>query len=184
MQAADIFELGVDIALAGMDQRRAHMLARDAAEKLGWKKPIALHTPLLVSLTGGGRMDPVEAKMSKSSPNSAVFLHDSPEEISKKLKNAFCPPEIEGNPVIDIMRLIAFPKLGSIRIDRPTKYGGPVDFKSFDELRDAYISGKLHPQDLKKGAAESMSQILEPVRQYFEKHPANLKKVKELSITR
>ena len=37
MQAADIFELGVDIALAGMDQRRAHMLARDAAEKLGWK---------------------------------------------------------------------------------------------------------------------------------------------------
>jgi len=184
MQAADIFELGVDIALAGMDQRRAHMLARDAAEKLGWKKPIALHTPLLVSLTGGGRMDPVEAKMSKSSPKSAVFLHDSPEEISKKLKNAFCPPEIEGNPVIDIMRLIAFPKLGSVRIERQSKYGGPVEFKSFDELRDAYTSGKLHPQDLKKGAAESMSKILEPVRQYFEEHPANLKKVKELSITR
>jgi tyrosyl-tRNA synthetase len=184
MQAADIFELGVDIALAGMDQRRAHMLARDAAEKLGWKKPIALHTPLLVSLLGGGRMDPVEAKMSKSNPNSAVFLHDTPQEISKKIKNAFCPAEIEGNPVIDIMRLIAFPKLGSIHIDRPAKYGGPIDFHSFDELQHAYKSGKLHAQDLKKGAADSLSTILEPVRQHFEKHPDNLQRVKELSVTR
>jgi tyrosyl-tRNA synthetase len=184
MQAADIFELGVDIALAGMDQRRAHMLARDAAEKLGWKKPIALHTPLLVSLLGSGRMDPVEAKMSKSNPNSAVFLHDTPAEISKKIKNAFCPPEAEGNPVIEIMKLIAFPKLGGVKIDRPAKYGGPVEFASFDELVAAYSSGKLHPQDLKKGASESLTAVLAPVRDYFEKNPGNLQKVKALSVTR
>ncbi len=184
MQAADIFELGVDIAYAGMDQRRAHMLARDAAEKLGWKKPIALHTPLLVSLQGGERMDPVEAKMSKSKPSSAVYLHDSPLEISKKIKDAFCPPEIEGNPVMDIMKLIVFPRLGSVRVDRPVKYGGPIEFKSFDELSSSYATGKLHPQDLKKGTADSLSQILEPVRSYFAKHPRNLEKVKEISVTR
>ncbi len=184
MQAADIFELGVDIALAGMDQRRAHMLARDAAEKLGWKKPIALHTPLLVSLLGSGRMDPVEAKMSKSNPNSAVFLHDPPEVISKKIKNAFCPAEVEGNPVVDIMKLVAFPKLGSVHIDRPAKYGGPVDFSSFAELEEAYRSGRLHAQDLKKGAADSLSTVLEPVRKYFEKNPRNLDAVKSLSVTR
>jgi tyrosyl-tRNA synthetase len=184
MQAADIFELGVDIAYAGMDQRRAHMLARDAAEKLGWKKPIALHTPLLVSLQGGERMDPVEAKMSKSKPSSAVYLHDSPQEISKKIKDAFCPPEVEGNPVMDIMKLIVFPRVGALKIDRPAKYGGPIEFGSFDELSSAYSAGKLHPQDLKKGAADSLSQILEPVRKYFEKHPQNLEKVKKLSVTR
>jgi tyrosyl-tRNA synthetase len=184
MQAADIFELGADIALAGMDQRRAHMLARDAAEKLGWKKPIALHTPLLVSLLGAGRMDPVDAKMSKSNPNSAVFLHDSPQEISKKIKGAFCPAEVEGNPVVDIMRLIVFPKLGSVHIDRHEKYGGPIDFASFAELQQAYASGKLHPQDLKKGVSDSMSTLLLPVREYFEKHPQNLEKVKSLSVTR
>ena len=184
MQAADIFELEVDIALAGMDQRRAHMLARDAAEKLGWKKPIALHTPLLVSLLGGGRMDPVEAKMSKSNPNSAVFLHDSPQDISKKIKNAFCPAEVEGNPVVDIMKLIAFPKLGSVHIDRPAKYGGPIDFSSFEELQDAYGSGKLHAQDLKKGASDSLATVLQPVREHFEKNPKNLNAVKSLSVTR
>ena len=184
MQAADIFELGVDIAFAGMDQRRAHMLARDAAEKLGWKKPIALHTPLLMSLVGTGRMDPVEAKMSKSNPNSAVFMHDSPEEIRQKIKNAYCPAEVEGNPVIDLMKLIIFPKLGSVHIERPEKYGGPVDFASYAELEAAYAGGKLHPQDLKKGAADALSEILKPVRDHFESHPTNLEKVKALSITR
>jgi tyrosyl-tRNA synthetase len=184
MQAADIFELGVDIAYAGMDQRRAHMLARDAAEKLGWKKPIALHTPLLMSLVGGERMDPVEAKMSKSKPDSAVYMHDSPQEIQRKIKNAFCPPEAEGNPVIDLVNLIVFPQLGYVKIDRPAKYGGPVEFKSSHELVTAYSSGKLHPQDLKKGAADALTQVLAPMRTYFEKHPQNLDKVKKLSVTR
>ncbi len=184
MQAADIFELGVDIALAGMDQRRAHMLARDVADKLAWKKPIALHTPLLMSLQGGARMDPVDAKMSKSAPGSAVFLHDSPEEIAKKIKGAFCPAEVEGNPVIDVMRLIAFPMLGSVHIERPEKYGGPVDYKNFDELQSAYAAGKLHAQDLKKGASDSLATILKPIREHFAQHPDNLNKVKKLTVTR
>jgi tyrosyl-tRNA synthetase len=184
MQAADIFELGVDIAYAGIDQRRAHMLARDVAEKLGWKKPIALHTPLLPSLSGAGRMDPVEAKMSKSDPESAVFTHDAPETIERKLKGAFCPKEVEGNPVIDIMGLIVFPALGSFRIERPAKYGGPLEFGSFEELRDTYAKGGLHPQDLKRGAADGLTKILTPVRDHFSEHPKNLDKLKAMSITR
>ncbi|MCK5346363.1 MAG: tyrosine--tRNA ligase, partial [Candidatus Heimdallarchaeota archaeon] len=34
MQAADIFHMEIDIALGGMDQRKAHVLAREAGEKL------------------------------------------------------------------------------------------------------------------------------------------------------
>jgi len=184
MQAADIFELDVDIAFAGMDQRRAHMLARDIAEKLGWRKPVALHTPLLMSLVGGGRMDPTEAKMSKSDPNAAIFLHDSPEDISRKMKVAFCPPEVDGNPVLDVMRLIVFPALGKVEIDRPAKFGGPVSFATYDELRNAYGKKDLHPQDLKKGASDGISELLSPVRERFKKHPDNLDRVKQLSVTR
>jgi len=184
MQAADIFELDVDIALAGMDQRRAHMLARDIAEKLGWRKPVALHTPLLMSLVGGGRMDPTEAKMSKSDPHAAIFLHDSSDEISRKMKVAFCPPEVDGNPVLDVMRLIVFPALGKVDIDRPAKFGGPVSFATYDELREAYAKKGLHPQDLKKGASDGISELLSPVREHFQKHPDNLDRVKQLSVTR
>ncbi|UCE81560.1 MAG: tyrosine--tRNA ligase [Methanobacteriota archaeon] len=184
MQVADIFHLDVDIAYSGMDQRRAHMLARDTAEKLGWKKPIALHTPLLMSLQGGVRMDPVDAKMSKSSPDTAVFMHDSPDEVRRKLKNAFCPPEVDGNPVLETMRLIVFPKTDVIRIDRSAKHGGPVDYTSFSELKEAYESRSLHPMDLKNGTAEYVNRLLEPVREYFSANPDNLEKVKALSITR
>jgi tyrosyl-tRNA synthetase len=55
MQAADIFHMELDLAMGGMDQRKAHMLARDSAEKLGWKKPASLHTPLLTGLEGLGK---------------------------------------------------------------------------------------------------------------------------------
>ncbi|UCF08504.1 MAG: tyrosine--tRNA ligase, partial [Thermoplasmata archaeon] len=91
MQVADIFQLDVDVALGGMDQRKAHMLARDVSDKLGKRKVVALHTPLLSGIQGGGRMDPIEAKMSKSNPENSIFIHDTPEEIERKVKKAFCP---------------------------------------------------------------------------------------------
>ena len=101
MQATDIYALNVDLALGGMDQRHAHMLARDAADKLKLSKPVALHTPLLGSLSGPGRMD-ADAKMSKSNPSGTLLIHDNKKVLTKKLSKAYCPLEREGNPVLDI----------------------------------------------------------------------------------
>ncbi len=174
MQAADIFELDLDVAYAGMDQRRAHMLAREAAEKLGWKKPVALHTPLLPSLKGMDRMDPISTKMSKSDPDGAVLIHDSPEEIRRKIGKAFCPPTVEGNPILAIYNYIIFSRKGSVTISRPPKFGGPVEFRTYGDIESTYAAGGLHPMDLKTGAAESLIEILEPVRDYFKKNPNRL----------
>jgi tyrosyl-tRNA synthetase len=174
MQAADIFAMDLDVAYSGLDQRRAHMLARDAADKLAWKKPIAVHTPLLAGLKGGNRMDPIASKMSKSDPDSGILIHDTPEEIKRKIGKAFCPPEIEGNPVLDMARLVLFQRQSELVIDRPAKFGGPLQFNSFQELQDLYASGKLHPMDLKNGIAAGMASTLEPVREYFKHHPKNL----------
>src|SRR5207244_8444301 len=52
MQAADIFQMRLDLASAGIDQRKAHILAREAGEKLDWGKPVSLHTPMLVGPAG------------------------------------------------------------------------------------------------------------------------------------
>lgn len=185
MQAADLFTMKVDLAYAGMDQRRIHMLARDVAEKRGWTKPIALHTPLLPGLDGGNRMDPASAKMSKSNPNSSLKIHDSPEDIRKKMGKAFCPPEKENediNPVLLICKSIVFPRIGRLDIDRPEKFGGPVSYGSYDELSEAYFGGKLHPMDLKKGAAEGVIKCFEPVQKYFEANPENLEKIREILV--
>ncbi len=183
MQAADIFSMGIDLAYAGIDQRRIHMLARDVAEKRGWRKPIALHTPLLPGLDGGNRMDPAASKMSKSKPNSSIKIHDAPDDIRKKMSKAFCPMEKEEedvNPVLMICKSIIFPKLGKLEIDRPEKFGGPVSYADYAELTDAYFNGKLHPMDLKKGTAEGIIKCFEPVNEYFKSNPENLDRMLEI----
>src|SRR4030042_6738440 len=70
MQVSDIFYLKLDVAYGGMDQRHAHMLARDVSKKLEKKPPVAVHTPLLTGLQADSRMNPIENKMSKSKPDS------------------------------------------------------------------------------------------------------------------
>lgn len=197
MQAADIFHMDLDVACAGIDQRKAHMLARDVADKIGRKKPVCVHTPLLTGLQesasrGSEMFDEdletdrkIKSKMSKSIASSSILVHDSPNEISSKLKAACCPVGLtKGNPILEIAKYIVFPEEGEIHISRADKYGGSVDFKSFVELERVYSNGKLHPLDLKKGVAESLIRILEPVRQFFEGHKKNLDLMKEIEITR
>ncbi len=174
MQATDIFHMDIDVAYSGIDQRRAHMLAREAGEKLQWKVPVALHTPLLPGLKGMSRMDPIANKMSKSDPDSGIIIHDSPEDIERKIKKAFCPPEVEGNPVLAIARMILFQKSMTMVIDRPEKFGGRLEISSYDELERTYLEGKLHPMDLKAGAARALSDHLQGARAYFERNPQNL----------
>ena len=196
LQVSDIFALDLSICLGGMDQRRAHILAREIGPKLGFKKPAAIHTPLLMGLTAGGRMEmkkpteeaDVELKMSKSRPETAIFIHDSPEEIEKKMANAYCPPrDVVNNPLMDLNRKIVFKRQRSLIVERPAKYGGTIEFFSTDELSKSYASRKLHPSDLKGATAKALTQILEPVRKYFAKNAnaaESLAEMKRMTVTR
>jgi tyrosyl-tRNA synthetase len=184
MQVSDIFYLDLDVAYGGMDQRHAHMLARDVAKKIGKKSPVALHTALLTGLQAGGRMNPIENKMSKSKPDSMISIHDAPDVVKKKLSKAFCPEkQVEGNPVLEMCKYVIFPDLNGkpFLIERPEKFGGNLTFASYKELEDAFVSG-LHPLDLKNATAAHINTILEPVRAYFEKHPDNYNKMKAAGI--
>ena len=49
MQAVDIHSLEVDIAHAGMDQRKS-MLVREIFPKMKWKVPVAVHHKLLPAI--------------------------------------------------------------------------------------------------------------------------------------
>ena len=193
MQAADIFEMSLDVACAGIDQRKAHVLAREAGEKLRWGKPVALHTPMLMGLAGiqgsdKGSYDEdpklssvIAAKMSKSKPENTILLHDSPEQIEEKLRKAYCPPKIvEGNPVIEYYRLLAFPTNKMVTLDRDQKYGGDMKFSTYKELEEEYKTGKIHPQDLKANMARILADILKGVREYFDNHPEPLEQMQEL----
>jgi tyrosyl-tRNA synthetase len=121
-------------------------------------------------------MDPVEAKMSKSDPRAAVTVNDSPQEIEQKIAKAFCPKEVEGNPVLEIFRLLIFEGLAGepLVLRRDPKYGAAASFGSYGDLEKAYLEGSVHPGDLKAEAARRLVALTEPVRAHFEKHPQHL----------
>lgn len=183
LQVADIFTLGVNLAHAGMDQRKAHVIARDVAKKLTINPlknskgeiiaPIAIHQNLIAGLTGPekGKNDEESLKMSKSKPDSAIFIHDTPDEIRNKIKKAYGPPkDIENNPLINWVETLVFwgEKTGNFTINRPEKFGGNIVYTEVDKLIEDYKSGVLFPLDLKNGLADWIIEKLEPARKHFE----------------
>lgn len=181
MQAADIFEMNIDVAIGGMDQRKAHMFMRDVASKYGWDKATCLHTPIISSLkTSGARMESFDHKMSKSDPNGALLLHDSPQQIRNKMKKAYISPEDPQSPVYELVEHILLPEFGEIQVTPNPKFGEPSTWTSLDDFRNAIMDGTLHPLDAKFGVGDGLSKGLQALASHFEAHPETLDRVSEL----
>ena len=174
MQAADIHHLEADIAQLGMDQRKVNMLARELFPKLGFKPPVVVSHHMLLGLQfqesdlqGADRK--IALKMSKSKPSSAIFMTDSREAILKKFKEAYCPEgKEEDNPVLDYAKYIVFERLPVLEIKRPEKFGGNLRVKNYAELRELFVTKKMHPLDLKLAIGEAIDTLLAPIRRHFE----------------
>jgi len=204
MQVADIFTQGINLAHSGIDQRKAHVVAREVALSLetspliheGEKyKPIALHHPLLPGLKLPPGKNPKEMtkeelsalKMSKSIPGSAIFVTDTREEVEKAVMNAYCPAkDTSYNPVLTWAKLLIFNEDKLLEVKRPEKYGGDKTYESYDQLEEDFVNGSLHPLDLKKAVAEYINDLLEPIREHFSKGRARELKefMDSLTVTR
>ena len=158
MQVVDIKYLKVDVAEGGLEQRKVHMIGKDMQKVLNYDF-VAVHTPLITSLKGPGQ------KMSKSIPGSGISVTDSYEEIKKTINGAYCPEKVkEDNPLLQICKLIIFPRIKKFDIKRPEKFGGNVEFKSYEELEEAFVAGRLHPMDLKSASVQYLEEIIAPIR--------------------
>ncbi len=158
MQCVDIKYLKVDVAQGGLEQRKVHMIGRDEAKTLDYKF-VALHTPLITSLKGPGQ------KMSKSIPGSGISVTDSKEEVVKTIKAAYCPERnAEDNPVLQIAKLVIFPRIKELKIERPAKFGGNIEVQTYEELEASFVAGKIHPLDLKGAVTKYLEQIIAPIR--------------------
>ena len=161
MQIADIKYLNVDVALGGLEQRKVHMMGKDMSNILKHNF-IAIHTPLITSLKGPG------SKMSKSIIGSGISIIDSKEEIEKNIMAAYCPEKkTDDNPILQIAKLIIFPRIKMLEIKRPEKFGGNISILNYHELERIYVQGKLHPVDLKKAIAVKLENIISPIRKKF-----------------
>ena len=189
LQVADIVTMDVNLAHAGMDQRKAHVIAREAIKKIpgNHPTPVAIHQNLIAGLTApeAGANDEESLKMSKSKPNSAIFVHDTPEEIREKVKKAYGPPkETEFNPLLNWVKTMIFwgEEDGEFLVERPEKFGGNKSYTKYAQVVADYASGELFPLDLKNALAEWLIKKLEPARAHFEmpEHKEALTKMRGL----
>ncbi len=176
MQAADIHALDVDIPHAGMDQRRIHVLAKEAFETLKMKKIVPIHHHLLPSLVEPPKVSDdaqkeelvAAMKMSKSKQGSAIPILADSAEVSAILKTAWCPEGVVAeNPVLQLCKYIIFPTSGELKVERPAKFGGDVSYNSYQQLESDFGSKKLHPMDLKNSVSTSLYSIMEPIGKKF-----------------
>lgn len=165
LQTLDEEYLEADIQYGGLDQRKIFGFARESHPKIGQKKRVEIMTPMLPGITG--------KKMSASDPASKIDLLDPEEVIVSKLNKAFCPEGvIEENGIMAFMKYVIMVlkedngELFSVK--RSEKFGGNVEYKAYEELEKDFVAKKLHPEDLKKALSRELSEILKPVREYFE----------------
>lgn len=127
-------------------------------------------------------------KMSKSNPDSAIFMTDTEEDIQRKLTKAWCPEATaEENPVLEYAKYLIFESFDTMTIARPERFGGDISFDSYDALEKAYLKKEVHPQDLKSSVATHLNDLVKPVREHFDKNPYAkelLRQVQSYQITR
>lgn len=185
MQCTDIFFLKADICQLGVDQRKVNMLARDycVAAKIK-NKPIILSHHMLFGLKAG------QEKMSKSDPDSAVFMEDTAEDVERKIMSAYCPTKEDEattdanssstgdeedagkasmqlkeikikNPCLDYIENIIFSPPNA------TFSAGGTTYDDFETVRDKFLAGGISEVDLKRGLIDALNELLEPVRHHF-----------------
>ena len=193
MQCADIFYLKADVTQLGMDQRKVNVLAREVGEKLGYWKPVVVSNHMVAGLKeiktdAEGADRAIAKKMSKSIPDSAIFMTDSESDIQRKISKAFCPEKIvEENPILEYNKYMVFERFDKVKIERPDKFGGDVEYANYAELEKDYADGKLHPMDLKTATSRYVNEMVEPTRKHFEKNAKAkdlLEQVQSFKITR
>ena len=168
MQAVDIHSLDIDIAHAGMDQRKIHMLVREIFPKMKWKVPVAVHHKLLPGLSKptDASDSKILGKMSKSDPNSGIFIHNTDDEIKKKISKAWCEEaNIENNPLLEISRTVIFHKFDEMNVERPEKFGGNISYADYNQLEKDFAEKKLHPGDLKQTVGNYLVKVVSPIRE-------------------
>lgn len=170
-QAADILALRANIVPVGEDQLPHLEQTREIAKRFNsvfktdlFELPEALlgEVPRLSGLDG--------QKMSKSR-NNAIYLKDSPEDVSKKVMKIFTDPT-------------------RIHADDPGHIEGNVLFEYFDafdknkeevkKLKEEYKKGKIGDVPLKKKLGEVINEFLEPIREKRKEYESNPKLVEKV----
>ncbi|KAJ8092155.1 hypothetical protein PM082_023982 [Marasmius tenuissimus] len=193
LQALDEEYLDVDFQFGGIDQRKIFTFAELYLPRIGYAKRAHLMNAMVPGFAGPG------GKMSSSDPNSKIDFLDSPKVVKEKVNAAYCQEgNVKDNGLLAFTKAVIFP-ISELRreqqrdshlqavlvnpfisidapegtfltIDRAEKFGGPIHYKSYQEMEDDFASKKIHPKDLKNGVEAAIITLLEPIGEAFRKN--------------
>ncbi|ODM93357.1 Tyrosine--tRNA ligase, cytoplasmic [Orchesella cincta] len=165
LQALDEEYLKCDAQFGGVDQRKIFTFSEKYLPQLGYAKRIHLMNPMVPGLAGG--------KMSSSEIESKIDLLDSPEDVKKKLKKAFCEPgNVKDNGVLSFVKHVLYPIFGDkepFKVERNEENGGNKEFARYEELEESFAKEEIHPADLKAAVVNYINRLLAPIRERFQK---------------
>jgi tryptophanyl-tRNA synthetase len=129
----------------GPDEDAHLRLGRDIAVRAGYQKPAIIHAKFVPGIDG--------LKMSKSRPDSAIFLHDTADVIKKKVSKAFSG----GKDTIEEHRKSG----GDPDVDISLMYLSMyfLDEEESSRLREDYKHGKILSGELKKMLIEKVTEF-------------------------
>jgi len=160
MQALDEQYLGVDIQFAGVDQRKIMVYAREFLPKIGYKRRVELMNPMIRGLVG--------KQMSSSIEATKIDLLSDEKSVQKKINGADCVSGDSDNGVMALLKYLIFvlkqDKGEKFIIERSGKYGGNLEYSSYEKVERDFAKKKLHPLDLKNAVAKELNVLLENFR--------------------
>lgn len=157
MQALDEEYLDVDMQLGGMDQRKIMVFAREYLPKIGYRPRIELMNPLIRGLVG--------EKMSSSIKATKIDLLDDQETVKKRINSADCVAGDINNGILPLLKYLIFGTKDHFLIERPEKYGGNLEYDSYEAVEKDFAEKKLHPLDLKNGVSAGLNELLKKFRE-------------------
>lgn len=133
-----------------IDQDPFFRMARDVAPRLGYHKPVVIHSKFIPALDGS------LGKMSASVRESAIFLSDTPKQIRRKINKSFSG----GQETIEEHRSLG----GNPDVDIAYQYIKIFDIHSTgEELNDiaqAYRNGEILSGEMKKKACKTIIDLV------------------------
>lgn len=157
-----LFEKKRCLIPAAIDQDPYWRIQRDIAESLGYCKTAAIHSKFLPPLTGPA------GKMSASKPESAIYLHDDPRTVRRKIWLAYSG----GQPTVELHRRLG----GNPEVDVAFQwlyfFFEPDDVK-VKKLEEDYRSGRILSGEMK-------NILIERVTSFLEEHQRRRIEAKEL----
>ncbi|KAF5369267.1 hypothetical protein D9758_002567 [Tetrapyrgos nigripes] len=191
LQALDEQYLGVDFQFGGIDQRKIFTFAELYLPRLGYKKRAHLMNAMVPGLAGGkmSSSDPNSKIDFLDGPDvikrkvKAAFCEEGNVDENGLLAftGAVLFPlsqlKIDQSKGLEGLGISADPKPfasenapeGTVfTVDRGEKYGGPLHYTKFDDMKNDFASKAIHPGDLKKTVTAALTRLLAPIQKAFQ----------------